>query len=81
VTDRSDRRRHTELVLRLAGEDQRLLDAIALRPHLLNSYPSIVTRLSRRSRKFRKKMAARERLATAGSAAPRLRLVAGGASG
>jgi hypothetical protein len=47
------RTRHADLVLELAGRDQRLMDSIARRPHLLNPYPSIVTRLSRRSRKFR----------------------------
>jgi hypothetical protein len=48
------RTRHEELVLRLAGQDQRLLDAISQRPHLLNPYPKITTRLARRSRKFRR---------------------------
>jgi hypothetical protein len=52
-----NRARHAELALSLASQDQRLLDAITQRPHLLNPYPSIVTRLSRRSRRFRKKVA------------------------
>lgn len=51
------RARHAELALELASSDQRLLDAIQQRPYLLNPYPSIVTRLSRRSRRFRLKMA------------------------
>ncbi len=49
------RTRHAELALTLASEDQRLLDLLAQRPHLLNPYPSIVTRLARRSRRFRQK--------------------------
>ena len=52
------RTRHAELALTLASEDQRLLDLLAQRPHLLNPYPSIVTRLARRSRRFRQKLVA-----------------------
>jgi hypothetical protein len=51
------RTRHAELALTLASQDQRLLDLLAQRPHLLNPYPSIITRLSRRSRRFRRKLA------------------------
>ena len=50
------RTRHAELALTLASDDQRLLDLLAQRPHLLNPYPSIVTRLARRSRRFRRKL-------------------------
>ena len=49
------RTHHAELALALASQDQRLLDLLAQRPHLLNPYPNIVTRLSRRSRRFRLK--------------------------
>lgn len=52
------RTRHAELALTLASEDQRLLDLLVQRPYLLNPYPSIVTRLSRRSRRFRQKLLA-----------------------
>ncbi len=45
--------RHAELALTMASRDQRLLNLLAQRPHLLNPYPSIITRLSRRSRRFR----------------------------
>jgi hypothetical protein len=55
VTNKDRRNAHAELVFRLAEGDQRLLDAVSQRPHLLNPYPKITTRLSRRSRKFRKK--------------------------
>ena len=51
------RTRHAELALTLASEDQRLLDLIHQRPYLLNPYPSIIARLSRRSRRFRQKLA------------------------
>ena len=51
------RNRHTELALGLAAADQRLLDVLTQRPHLLNPYPNIITRLSRRSRRFRQKFA------------------------
>ncbi len=61
--------RHAELALDIAAHDQRLLDLIAQRPHLLNPYPNIVTRLARRSRKFRQKLA--------GDREPRLRLIPG----
>ncbi len=50
------RTRHAELALDLASQDQRLLDLLAQRPYLLNPYPSIVTRLARRSRRFRRKL-------------------------
>ncbi len=49
------RTQHTELALTLASEDPRLLDLLNQRPYLLNPYPSIITRLSRRSRRFRQK--------------------------
>lgn len=49
------RNEHTELVLNLASQDQRLLDMLRQRPYLLNPHPSILTRLSRRSRRFRLK--------------------------
>lgn len=52
-----ERTRHTELALALASSDQRLLDTLTERPHLLNPYPSIISRLSRRSRRFRLKFA------------------------
>lgn len=48
------RNAHADLVFRLAEADQRLLDTVSQRPYLLNPYPSITTRLSRRSRKFRR---------------------------
>ena len=48
------RNAHADLVFRLAEEDQRLLDNVSQRPYLLNPYPSITTRLSRRSRKFKR---------------------------
>ena len=51
------RTRHTELALSLASRDERLMDLLRQRPHLLNPYPSIVTRLARRSRRFRQKLA------------------------
>ncbi|MDO8615177.1 MAG: hypothetical protein Q7T33_05510 [Dehalococcoidia bacterium] len=51
------RNRHTELALALASADQRLLDTLTQRPHLLNPYPNIITRLSRRSRRFRQRFA------------------------
>ena len=51
------RTHHTELALALASRDQRLLDTLTQRPHLLNPYPSIIARLSRRSRRFRQKLA------------------------
>ena len=51
------RTQHTELALTLASEDPRLLDLLNQRPYLLNPYPSIITRLSRRSRRFRQKLA------------------------
>ena len=50
------RNRHAEVALGLASQDQRLLDLLSQRPHLLNPYPNIVARLSRRSRRFRKKI-------------------------
>jgi hypothetical protein len=56
VANPDARSTHAELVFRLAEGDQRLLDALQQRPHLLNPYPSITTRLSRRSRKFRQKL-------------------------
>jgi hypothetical protein len=59
------RTRHAELALALASDDQRLLDALTQRPHLLNPYPSIVTRMSRRSRRFRHKLALDRELRTA----------------
>jgi len=59
------RTRHAELALALASDDQRLLDALTQHPHLLNPYPSIVTRMSRRSRRFRHKLAADRELRTA----------------
>jgi hypothetical protein len=52
----SARARHTDLVLEIASRDQRLMDALSQRPHLLNPYPDIITRLSRRSRKFRRQL-------------------------
>ena len=51
------RSRHADLALRLAGRDQRVRDAITQRPYLLNPHPSIVTRLARRNRRFRQKLA------------------------
>lgn len=56
-TMKKDKRRndHTELVLNLASQDQRLLDMLRQRPYLLNPHPSILTRLARRSRRFRLK--------------------------
>ena len=53
MRNESARTRHTELALALASADQRLLDTLTERPHLLNPYPNIITRLSRRSRRFR----------------------------
>jgi hypothetical protein len=50
------RTQHAELALHLASRDQRLMDSISQRPYLLNPYPSIVARLSRRSRRFRQKL-------------------------
>ncbi len=50
------RNRHADLALRLAGLDQRVRDAITQRPYLLNPYPSIVTRLARRNRRFRQRL-------------------------
>jgi hypothetical protein len=32
------------------------MDTLAQRPHLLNPYPNIVTRLAKRSRKFRRQL-------------------------
>jgi hypothetical protein len=49
------RERHAQLAFNLASYDRRLLDLITQRPHLLNPYPSILTRLSRRSRRFRRR--------------------------
>ncbi len=49
------RNHHAELALSLASQDQRLLDLLSQRPYLLNPYPSIIVRLSRRSRRFRLK--------------------------
>jgi len=49
------RERHAQLAFDLASHDQRLLDLITQRPYLLNPYPSILTRLSRRSRRFRRR--------------------------
>ena len=51
--------KHADLVLKLAEKDHRLLDMLTIRPHLMNPYPNIVTRLSRRSRKFRQTKARR----------------------
>ena len=65
MTNNDFRTRHAELALALASDDQRLLDALTQRPHLLNPYPSIVTRMSRRSRRFRHKLAADRELRTA----------------
>lgn len=50
------RAQHTDLVLEIASGNQRLMDALAQRPHLLNPYPNIVTRLAKRSRKFRRQL-------------------------
>ena len=57
MQDYTRRARHTELALALASQDQRLLDTLSQRPYLLNPYPSIIARLSRRSRRFRQKLA------------------------
>jgi hypothetical protein len=54
VANPDARNAHANLVFRLAEADQRLLDTLSQRPYLLNPYPSITTRLSRRSRKFRR---------------------------
>jgi hypothetical protein len=54
--------KHADLVLKLAEKDQRLLDMLTVRPHLMNPYPSIMTRLSRRSRKFRRGAARQQQL-------------------
>jgi hypothetical protein len=51
--------KHADLVLKLAEKDQRLLDMLTVRPYLMNPYPNIVTRLSRRSRKFRQRASRR----------------------
>ena len=51
------RNRHAEIALTLAARDQRLLDTLQQRPHLLNPYPSLITRMSRRSRRFRQRLA------------------------
>lgn len=74
------RSQHADLVLQLASENQRLMDTLSVRPHLLNPYPNIITRLSRRSRKFRRGLDGREepRQASAAHAGPRLRLVSNG---
>jgi hypothetical protein len=56
MTYEDRRTRHAELAFSLAGRDRRLLDALTQRPHLLNPYPNIVARLSRRSRRFRMKL-------------------------
>ena len=78
----SARAHHTDLVLEIASRDQRLLDALSQRPHLLNPYPDIVTRLAKRSRKFRRQLDGAElprpRPAQAAPARPRLRLVSNG---
>ena len=77
------RAQHTELVLEIAQHNQRLLDALTQRPYLMNQYPNIVTRLSRRSRKFRRQLDGlelphqRPAVAAAAAPAPRLRLVRG----
>ncbi len=55
MREHTRRARHAELALRLASDDPRLLDLIAQRPHLLNPYPSLITRLAKRSRRFRRK--------------------------
>ncbi|MEK7248238.1 MAG: hypothetical protein AAB092_07170 [Chloroflexota bacterium] len=55
MTTPDARNAHADLVFRLAEADQRLLDTVSQRPYLLNPYPSITTRLSRRSRKFRRR--------------------------
>ena len=52
----SARAQHADLVLAIASKNQRLMDALAQRPHLMNPYPNIVTRLSKRSRKFRRQL-------------------------
>lgn len=54
MTNPEARNAHADLVFRLAEEDQRLLDTVSQRPYLLNPYPSITTRLARRSRKFKR---------------------------
>ena len=75
------RNRHIDAVLQLAAEDQRILDALQSRPHLLNPYPSISKRLEKRSRKFRLQMAGRRDARAAGGGAPApLRLIYGGSS-
>jgi hypothetical protein len=52
----SARAQHADLVLEIASKNQRLMDALAQRPHLMNPYPNIITRLSKRSRKFRRQL-------------------------
>jgi hypothetical protein len=51
------RDRHAEMALTLAARDQRLLDTLQQRPYLLNPYPSLLTRMSRRSRRFKQRLA------------------------
>jgi hypothetical protein len=46
---------HAELALTLGAEDQRVLDLLTQRPHLLNPHPNIIKRLAKRSRRFRMK--------------------------
>lgn len=76
------RHKHIDEVLAIAAMDQRLLDTLQSRPHLLNPYPSISKRLARRSRKYRLQMAGRlePRAASRGGEPARLRLIAGGNS-
>jgi hypothetical protein len=54
VANLEARNAHADLVFHLAENDSRLLDTVSQRPYLLNPYPSITTRLSRRSRKFKR---------------------------
>ena len=77
------RNRHIDAVMELASADQRILDALQSRPHLLNPYPSIGKRLEKRSRKYRLQMAGRRETRAAAvthGAPPRLRLVGGGSA-
>ena len=75
----SARAQHADLVLEIASKNQRLMDALAQRPHLMNPYPNIVTRLAKRSRKFRRQLDGAElpklRPVRAAPARPRLWLV------
>ena len=68
--------RHADLVLRLAEQDHRLLDALATRPHLMNPYPNIVKRLARRSRKFRRGLAGHRAPTVARPGEPRVQPLA-----